>query len=165
MGPFTTLLRGDTPPVAARPRLDPSVCPARDLSCQCEYILFAAALFVGCTMFEGTLGAAGAEQPMAAPVPANSAAAAAPAALPAVSGSDERAFAEAVLLYRAGRWSAAYGRFMALADRGHVRSARIALAMQRDGAYATPWNATAQQLLEWEHTAGQDIAPQVALGQ
>jgi hypothetical protein len=146
MGPFTTLL--------AAPSTRPVDCPAREISAQCEYILFAAALFVGCTMFEGSIGAARASQSLATPVPAEAAAAASqPAVAPA---REERAFAEAVLLYRAGRWSAAYGHFVSLADAGHVRSARIALAMQRDSAeaYGTSWDATSQQLLEWEHTAG-----------
>ncbi|MDB5898748.1 MAG: hypothetical protein JWP41_2350 [Ramlibacter sp.] len=145
MGPFTTLLGGTS---TAR-----TECPAREISAQCEYILFAAALFVGCTMFEGSIASARASQSMARPVPATAARASQPAAAPV---PQDRAFAEAVLLYRAGRWSASYGHFMALADAGHVRSARIALAMQRDGAdaYGTSWDATTQQLLEWEHTAG-----------
>jgi hypothetical protein len=100
----------------------------------CEYVLSASALFVGCTS----------------------------------SGSpvtdEHRAFAGAVLLYRVGRRAAAYDLFVALAARGHVRSARIALAMQGDGATGGSADATAAQLLEWEHTAGGEPTPQFSIG-
>jgi hypothetical protein len=113
MGPFTTLLvGGDT----------------RQASCQ--YVLYAASLYVGCR----------------------------DAVADEHATDESRAFAEAVLLYRVRRWSAAYNHFKVLADRGHVRAARIALAMQREGeeAYGTNWIATSEQLLEWQHTAGRE---------
>lgn len=112
MGPFTTLLHGA------------GTAPAAGASC--EYVLSAAALFIGCTS-SGT---------------------------PATE--EQRDFAGAVLMYRVGRRSAAYDLFVALAGRGHVRSARIALAMQGDGATGGSADATAAQLLEWEGTAGRD---------
>ncbi|QJW83933.1 hypothetical protein HK414_08050 [Ramlibacter terrae] len=61
---------------------------------------------------------------------------------------DHRLFAVAMDAYREGRFSAAYGRFIVLADLGHPRAARMALLMYRDGParYGTPWDATQEQL-------------------
>lgn len=94
----------------------------------------------------------------------------APSALPGTiaytpapgSAQERRQFAEAVHLYRSGRWSAAYGRFIALADLGHPNAARIALSMHRDSQsrYGTLWDATPQQLQDWERSARRaDPAP------
>jgi hypothetical protein len=72
---------------------------------------------------------------------------------------EQRVFAEAVLLYRVGRTLAAYAMFTKLADGGHPRAARIALAMQEGGPVHASSDATAAQLLEWEHTAGRPPLP------
>jgi hypothetical protein len=71
------------------------------------------------------------------------------------SAADRKLFAEAMHLYKGGRWSAAYGRFMTLADRGDARAARIALAMLRDGPklYGIHWDAQTSQVVAWEHAA------------
>lgn len=109
-------------------------------------MFFAAALFMTCILVDAQLGAPAIAQSSAAPQ-------AAPA--PAAAAEEQRQFAEAVRLYRGGRWSGAYGRFMALADRGHARAARIALAMQRDGqaVYGALWDATPGQLEAWQRVA------------
>jgi hypothetical protein len=65
------------------------------------------------------------------------------ATVQASSAEDSRLFAQALQLYRAGRWSAAYADFTTLAARGHARAARIALVMQHDGWGATPVHASA----------------------
>ncbi|NML43108.1 hypothetical protein HHL11_05050 [Ramlibacter sp. G-1-2-2] len=65
-------------------------------------------------------------------------------------------FREAMRLCRAGHWSAAYGRFAALADEGHVPAARVALAMWQNGhrVYGTDWSAAPSQVLSWEQATG-----------
>ena len=77
----------------------------------------------------------------------------------------EVVFADALQLYRHGRFSAAYERFMHLADTGHGESARIALVMLRHGPdlYGSAWTATPAQVGAWERTAGVAGAQQVAL--
>lgn len=54
-------------------------------------------------------------------------------------------------LYTQHRWSGAYGRFAALADRGNPEAAQIALFMVRHGAqlYQTAWSATQPQIAQW----------------
>jgi hypothetical protein len=71
------------------------------------------------------------------------------------SAEEQRQFAQALRLYRSGRWAAAYGRFMVLADQGHARSARIALAMLRDGPsrYGSQWDAEEWQVQAWARAA------------
>ncbi|HEY8359055.1 MAG TPA: hypothetical protein VIL30_16485 [Ramlibacter sp.] len=68
---------------------------------------------------------------------------------------DQKRFAEALRLYRGGRWAAAYGRFVELADGGDMPSSRIALQMLRHGGelYGTEWTATPSQVRAWERTA------------
>ena len=65
-------------------------------------------------------------------------------------------FREAMRLHRAGRWSAAYGRFAALADEGHVPAARVALEMLRNSrnVYGTDWSAAPTQVAGWERAVG-----------
>jgi hypothetical protein len=65
-------------------------------------------------------------------------------------------FREAMRLHKLGRWSAAYGRFAVLADEGHVPSARVALAMVRNGpsVYGNEWTATPRQVAAWERATG-----------
>lgn len=100
---------------------------------ECQYVLFAAALFVGCIMLDAQSGPVGA-------FPAR----------PVLETQD--AFAEATRLYQSGRWAGAYGRFIELADRGDARAAHMALAMHREGPerYGAHWDATPQQLEAWE---------------
>lgn len=97
--------------------------------------------------------------PIATPA-ARSIVAARPTALPgattflAAPGSPEESqiYQDALSLYRSGHWSAAYGRFIALADRGHANAAVLALEMFRDRTerYGTLWDATPEQVRDWE---------------
>lgn len=106
--------------------------------------LSAAALAVWCIA-----GYAQSIAPVAAGIPA-------PATAAAAIQTTDIQFADALQLYRQGRWSAAYGRFVQLADGGHVESARIALVMVRHGAdlYGTEWTATQPQVSAWERMVG-----------
>lgn len=65
--------------------------------------------------------------------------------------SSDVAFSDAMEQYQQGRWSAAYGRFVALADQGHAEAARIALLMLRHGVkmYGNDWSASQPQINEW----------------
>jgi hypothetical protein len=73
----------------------------------------------------------------------------------AAAASSTARFAEALQLYRSGRWAAAYGRFVKLADRGHADAARMALMMLRHGPdlYDTEWAATPEQVAVWTRVA------------
>jgi hypothetical protein len=124
--------------------------PILDTLMQTQYLLFAAALFIGCTIFDAQVGTHAPQPP-------------APAAHKAVSPEDQQLFAEALRLYRAGQWPGAYGRFIALADRGDAQAARMALAMHRDGpsVYGRQWDASLDQLRAWERSAAQAGAPLV----
>ena len=68
------------------------------------------------------------------------------------------AFEQATGLYRAGRWSAAYGRLVPLADRGHVDAARILIVMLRYGRelHGTEWTASPSQVRAWERMVRSD---------
>ena len=79
----------------------------------------------------------------------------APALASAKEAQDAR-FREAMRLHRAGRWSAAYGRFVALADEGHVPASRVALEMLRNSrkVYGTDWSAAPMQVAGWERAVG-----------
>jgi hypothetical protein len=105
--------------------------------------VIAAAMSIGCAV-----GFAQSVRTAAAPVAAER-----PAGVR--SAEDQKLFAEAVRLYRSGRWSAAYGRFVALADKGDVASSRIALQMLRHGGelYGTEWAAAPSQVVVWERAA------------
>jgi hypothetical protein len=74
--------------------------------------------------------------------------------LPAAAQEDM--YADALRLYREGRWSAAYGRFLRLADGGNADAARIALMMLRHGhdLYGTEWTAAPSQVAQWESMVG-----------
>ncbi len=91
-----------------------------------------------------------------------------PAAQGAAAASSRQAhdarFREAMLLHRAGRWSAAYGRFVALADEGHVPAARVALEMllHSRSVYRTDWSAAPMQVAGWERSVGARQAMDVA---
>jgi hypothetical protein len=71
------------------------------------------------------------------------------------SAAGERAFADAVAQYQAGRYSAAYGRLTALANEGDVDAARIAIFMYRYGAtlYGSHWDASPEELDDWRQLA------------
>lgn len=60
-------------------------------------------------------------------------------------------YQEAVAAFREHRYSAAYGRFMRLADAGHEASAQMALTMFRNGPalFNAEWDATEMQLARW----------------
>jgi hypothetical protein len=75
---------------------------------------------------------------------------------PSSRAAQDARFREAMRLHKLGRWSAAYGRLAALADEGHAPSARVALAMLRNGpgVYGTDWTATPRQVAAWEHASG-----------
>ncbi len=85
-------------------------------------------------------------------------------AMPASAASDEERFAEAMALYRDGRYSAAYGHFAKLADGGHADAARIALLMVRFGPqlYGVPWSASPYQVARWADRASASRPPLVA---
>jgi hypothetical protein len=129
-----------------------AMAAARNATASWHPILVATLLFTGCMLVDAQFAAHAGAQPAEAPQASTRSAGAA---------QDRRRFNEAVHLYRSGRWSAAYGRFMVLADRGHARAARIALSMQRDGPsrYDSLWDATPAQLEAWERAAGAERAP------
>jgi hypothetical protein len=68
-----------------------------------------------------------------------------------LSASQQETYAIAVESFRDQRYSAAYGRFMRLADKGHVQSAQMALVMYRNGKtlFGRDWDATPEQLEQW----------------
>ena len=77
------------------------------------------------------------------------------AAVPAPAAAQEGLHAEATLAFRAGRFAAAYGRFMQAADAGHVPSARLALLMFENGRtlFGSDWAASADQQRRWNALA------------
>ena len=84
-----------------------------------------------------------------------------PSARPAAvhpSGTMAQRYAEAVQAFQAQRYSAAYGRFAALADVGHAPSALMALALVRYApVFGAEWSATPAQMQDWTALATQDI--------
>jgi hypothetical protein len=76
--------------------------------------------------------------------------------LGSAAGAQEAEFREAVRHYRAGHWSAAYGRLIVLANNGHRDAARMALFMHQYGPvlYETRWDASAEDVQLWTRTAG-----------
>lgn len=77
-------------------------------------------------------------------------------AAPAPEAAASSGMSEALQLYREGRYSPAYGRFLKLADAGDVDAARIALMMLRHGPelYQTEWTAAPSQIAAWERMIG-----------
>jgi len=76
----------------------------------------------------------------------------------------EREFAQAVQSFRSGRTAAAYGQFMALANRGDVDSARIALFMSNYGPllYGRHWDVLPRDAEYWTllvHNSGTSGRP------
>ena len=74
--------------------------------------------------------------------------------VPAVAGPPDP-FQEAARLYQQGRWSAAYGRFIRLANEGDRDAARIALFMHRYGPtlYGAYWDAQPDERAAWTELA------------
>jgi hypothetical protein len=71
------------------------------------------------------------------------------AAVPAASADEH--FEDAVRLYERGHWEQSFENLAVLADRGHVRAAKLALLMLRYGAplYGTTFAARPQQVARW----------------
>ena len=80
-------------------------------------------------------------------------------------GSGSMAVA-AMRLRTQDRYAAAYGRLMALADEGHVESARMALVMLRFGStvYRSQWSASTVQVEHWLALANRPTPTIVAGG-
>ena len=59
--------------------------------------------------------------------------------------------ADAVQAFREQRYAAAYGRFAAAADAGHLPSAQLALVMHAHGheLFGSDWSATPDQRRRW----------------
>lgn len=57
----------------------------------------------------------------------------------------------AVQAFRERHWAAAYGRFVQLADAGHVPSAEMALLMHQQGKrlFGSDWSASPDQQRRW----------------
>jgi hypothetical protein len=68
----------------------------------------------------------------------------------------DQAHARAVESFRQGRFSDAYGRFIALAHLGDPDAARYALWMCADGValFDTMWDCAPQEVEDWVRTAG-----------
>jgi hypothetical protein len=66
--------------------------------------------------------------------------------LPALGGAQED-YPTAARMHQEGRWSAAYGRFIAAGQRGDPAAAEAALFMHRFGAllYRTPWDMSTDE--------------------
>lgn len=73
--------------------------------------------------------------------------------------------AQALQVFRAGRYADAYGRFVALADQGHAPSALIALVMARHGPsmFGSEWSASPGQLRRWSEISMFDVREHGAL--
>lgn len=84
-----------------------------------------------------------------------------PAADPATTGPGlrptpvEAAHARAVDLFRAARFSEAYGRFIELAAVGHPASARYAIWMCENGTplFGASWDCAPHEMEEWRTVA------------
>lgn len=136
----------------------PSPAALQESHMKDPYVLFAASLFLGCTLADAQSGPAAAQPQVAA---ARGTSASFQVNVSVTGAEESKLFAEAVDLYRAGRWSAAFGGFATLADRGHVRAARIALAMFRDGPslYGLQWQAAPAQLEGWRRASAHRPEP------
>jgi hypothetical protein len=60
-------------------------------------------------------------------------------------------YADAVQSFREQRYAAAYGRFAAMADSGHLPSAQLALLMHDQGRilFGSDWSASPDQRRRW----------------
>ena len=74
----------------------------------------------------------------------------------AAAAAADAGYDQAVRDYRSGRWSAAYGHFMVLANNGNIEAARIALHMYRHGKllYGSEWAATDEDVELWSRMTG-----------
>lgn len=72
----------------------------------------------------------------------------------------DRDYSEGTQQHREGKWSAAFGRFTAAANRGDVAAARAALFMHRYGPllYATQWDVSSDDYEDW-HALVRSAAP------
>ena len=70
---------------------------------------------------------------------------------PVRTGSHEKEFQQAVELYRAGRYSAAFARFSNLARQGDPDAAHVAVFMNRYGPvlYGSWWDADPTDVVLW----------------
>ena len=68
-----------------------------------------------------------------------------------LSAQQQSVYASAVDAFRQHRYSAAYGRFVQLADDGHAPSAQLALVMYQNGPmlFGSNWDATPEQIEHW----------------
>lgn len=66
-------------------------------------------------------------------------------------GGHEQQFQQAVQLYKEGRYSAAFGRFAMLANKGDADAAHIALFMNKFGPtlYGAWWDADPTDVSDW----------------
>lgn len=71
--------------------------------------------------------------------------------LPASAARVDDRFVAAMQQYNDGRYAAAYGQLIELADGGNAEAARIALLMLRYGPtlYRSQWSATQEQIQYW----------------
>ena len=78
------------------------------------------------------------------------------------AGTAERLHANALESFRQGRFSEAYGRFIALASGGHAASARYALWMCEHGPalFDKDWDCSQDDVDDWAGAAGVN-APRV----
>jgi hypothetical protein len=85
-------------------------------------------------------------------------------ALPACAGVDPSTqvlFEQALKSLHAGRSAEAYGRFILLADAGHVEAARYALWLYEQGPsrFGSQWDSSPAQLEAWAALAGRTRLP------
>ncbi|MBL8325714.1 MAG: hypothetical protein JNJ89_12235 [Rubrivivax sp.] len=80
----------------------------------------------------------------------------------APAASQEQLHVLAVHSFRQGRFSEAYGRFIALAEGGHVASARYALWMCVNGPplFGNDWDCAPHEAEAWARLAGVE-APRI----
>lgn len=80
-------------------------------------------------------------------------------------GVAERQHAIALASFREARFPDAYGRFIALADAGHVPSAELALWMYTHGlsVFGKDWDSSQEQLTAWAKLTGQVAPTMVAM--
>lgn len=78
---------------------------------------------------------------------------------PAAASQNEKAFTQAVEQYRQGRWSAAFGTFTALAERGDADAARIVLFMLRYGPmlHGAYWDAPTEDVDYWNNLSASGL--------
>ena len=78
---------------------------------------------------------------------------------PAEASQNEKAFTQAVEQYRQGRWSAAFGAFTSLAERGDADAARIVLFMLRYGPvlHGSYWDAPTEDVEYWNNLSASGL--------